>query len=86
MQAILDLAKLYGWLGYHPWISVHSEPGFPDLTFVRGNRLLFIECKSSRGKVTDAQLRWLEALSEAGAECMVIRPAGSLDEVEAVLR
>ena len=37
--------------------------GYPDLTMVRGNRLLFAELKSEKGEVSKEQRRWLDALS-----------------------
>lgn len=86
MQQIMDLAEMRGWLRYHPWLSVHSEPGFPDLTLVRGDRLVFIEVKSGGGKVTRDQKKWLSALEQTGVEVYVIRPASTLDAVEALLR
>lgn len=86
MQQIMDLAEMRGWLRYHPWLSVHSEPGFPDLTLVREDRLVFIEVKSGRGKLTRDQRKWLEALEKTGVEVYVIRPAATLDAVEALLQ
>lgn len=32
---VLDLARLTGWLCYHPHDSRRSAPGFPDLVLVR---------------------------------------------------
>jgi len=42
-----------------------NEPGFPDIVTVRGDTVWFIELKAARGKATDAQKSWLEALRGA---------------------
>jgi hypothetical protein len=46
--AVRDLAKLFGWLRYHTWTSVHSPAGFPDEILLRGSRLVVAELKSAR--------------------------------------
>jgi len=72
---IRQLARLLGWTTYHPWRSVHSEAGYPDLTLVRPPRLIFAELKADRGKLTWAQRNWLSLLEACGIECYVWRPA-----------
>jgi hypothetical protein len=62
-QSIVDLARILGWRTYHTFDSRRSAPGFPDLVLVKGERLVFAECKAARGKVSQAQRGWLEALS-----------------------
>ena len=61
-QAVLDYARLTGWLAYHTHDSRRSQPGFPDLAMVRGERLVFSELKSAGGHLTSDQVRWLDAL------------------------
>lgn len=73
MQAIVDAARALGWLVYHTYDSRRSEPGFPDLVLVRpagkGDPcLLFVECKVQGRKLTDAQRRWWEAISDVVQE------------------
>lgn len=63
---IKDLAKLYGWLYYHTWRSIHSQAGFPDCVMARGFRLIFAELKSEKGKVSPEQQKWLDVLSNVG--------------------
>lgn len=87
MQQILDLAKMHGWLAYHPWLSVHSEPGFPDIIAVRDGRVLAIEVKSAKGKATKSQRAWLEQLNRVpGVDAMIVRPGPNLDELGQLLR
>lgn len=71
---VLELARLTGWRCYHTWASLRSPAGFPDLVMVRGERLVFAELKSARGKLSEAQSGWLEALRSTGAEVYLWRP------------
>ena len=71
-------ATLHGWLYYHPWRSDNSVAGFPDLTLVRDDRLMFWELKidEKRSKVTPHQQQWLDALAATGkVEVGVYRPS-----------
>ena len=83
---VVALARLLGWRVYHSWMSIRSAPGYPDLTLVRGGRLVFAELKAERGQLSLAQSEWLGALSATGkAEVYCWRP-GDWDDVEATLR
>jgi hypothetical protein len=78
-RAVIQLAKVHGWKVYHPWISVHSQMGFPDLTMLRAGDLIFAELKSMSGKVGPSQDDWLTALTVAGmlnprVRCYLWRP------------
>ena len=42
------LAKKYDWEYYHTWISINSDPGFPDLVLVRERSLLAAKGESER--------------------------------------
>lgn len=72
--AILEYAALQGFLAYHTHDSRHSAKGYPDLTLVRGSRLLFAELKTDKGRVSLEQQVWLDALAGAGAEVHIWRP------------
>jgi hypothetical protein len=68
-QVVVDYATLTGWLVYRTWRSIHSPSGFPDLTLVRAERLVFAELKTERGKLSPSQKTWLERLGRVpGAE------------------
>lgn len=87
-RAVVDLARMRGWLVYHTFLSARSEAGFPDLVLVheRSGAILFAELKSDRGKVTAAQDRWLRALGVRGV-AFVWRPADLRDgSIDAALR
>jgi VRR-NUC domain len=84
-RQVLQLARLRGWLAYHPYDSRHSEAGWPDLALCRPPRLLLVELKSSRGRVSQAQRRWLDLLGQCpGVECYCWRPADWPGIVEAL--
>lgn len=73
---VLQTARLHGWLCLHPFSSVKSEPGFPDIVAVKPPRLLFAELKRETRYPTAAQRRWLEALRGVpGCEVFVWRPS-----------
>ena len=67
-------AKKLGWLCYHTHDSRRSEKGFPDLTMVRRDRLLFAELKVGKNEPTSDQQKWLESLVRAGPRAFVWRP------------
>jgi hypothetical protein len=85
-RQVTDLAKLYRWRVYHPWLSIRSERGWPDLALVRPPRLVLAELKTDKGKVTPSQDEWLALLRACpGVEVHLWRPADFNDVVE-VLR
>ncbi len=88
-QQVVDYALLKGWLVYRTptWRSTGSYPGFPDLVLVRpgDKRVLFLELKSEKGRVSAAQKRWLDTLGATDAIAWVVRPS-DWHLIEAVLR
>lgn len=69
LAAILDAAKYLGWRAYHVRNSkagiIQGDAGFPDLVLARKGRVLFVELKSEKGKLTPAQWAWLDDLGSA---------------------
>lgn len=88
MEQVIAYARLVGWKVYHPWISVRSEPGWPDVAMVRGGRLVVAELKSLTGKLTPAQEEWLGALGAVPCcEVYIWYPTEEYwQEIERVLR
>lgn len=83
-RQLVDLAQATGWKRtYHTFDSRRSSSGFPDLVLVR-ERVVFVELKTERGRPSDAQRDWIEALLAAGAEAYIVRPR-HLDAIAAVL-
>jgi len=81
LEHLRALARRAGWLCFHTHDSRRSEPGFPDLVLCRPpnahgpGRLLFLECKSSTGKLTAEQATWLSVLAQVpGIQARVVRP------------
>ena len=73
-QAVVDYARYRGWATYHTYNSRRSEPGFPDLVLLKGERLLFAELKTMRGRVSPAQELWAVRLKSAAAPVYLWRP------------
>ena len=75
-QAVIDLARLAGWICDHTLRSTGSAAGSPDLCLVRNDVLIVAELKSQSGRVTPAQAAWLQALAAVThVEAAVWRPA-----------
>lgn len=78
------LATLTGWNRvYHTFRSRNSPAGFPDWVLIR-DRIIYAELKSEKGKPSDAQIVWLDALALAGGEVYLWRPS-DLDEIAQIL-
>jgi hypothetical protein len=92
---VIDAAQALGWRVAHfrparterGWRTAVSADGvgFPDLVMVRGSRTLFVELKSSTGRLSILQRQWLDALERAGQESYCWRPE-DWPTVEATLR
>jgi hypothetical protein len=64
-----------GFVTYHTFDSRKSEPGFPDIiAILPGVRLIAIELKQDRGRVTTSQLYWLELFRSIEVYAEVWRP------------
>jgi hypothetical protein len=83
-KQILEAALLAGWVfAYHPWLSVKSAPGWPDVTLVKPGRMLMFEVKSEKGRLTTTQAAWLEVLNTVpGITARCVRPSDWDDIVE----
>ena len=82
---VIEYARTMGWAVYHPWMSLHSASGWPDLSMVRDGRLVFAELKTETGRVSKSQRAWIALLSAVpGVEVFLWRPS-AWPEVERVL-
>jgi hypothetical protein len=72
--AILDCAATLGWLCMHPrpartkdgWRTAaegNGAAGWPDLAMARNGHLILAELKSTTGRVSPEQQRWLDELT-----------------------
>ena len=57
-------ARQLGYLVYHTWTSIRSEPGFPDVVMVKDGRLIIAELKRDGREPEIPQRRWLDAFSQ----------------------
>lgn len=80
---VVELAGTLGYLRYHTYRSKRSPAGFPDEVLVR-DRVIYLELKREKGKLSPEQRRWVTALLDAGAEIYVVRPS-DLDDLALVL-
>ncbi|MDI3330677.1 MAG: VRR-NUC domain-containing protein [Micrococcus sp.] len=72
-----QMATLLGWRWYHTRDSRRSVKGFPDLVMIHPGqgRILWVELKSERGRLSREQRAWINDLDATGAEVHVWRPA-----------
>ena len=89
-RSVIALAQLCGWRVHRNWTELHSPKGWPDLVCCREEkgvgRLVFIEAKSARGKLSPKQAEWLSLLGRVpGVMALCIRPQ-DWDEVVALLQ
>lgn len=86
-SAVIAAAQALGWRVAHfrtartrkGWATPTQgdAAGFPDLVLVRNGRLLFIELKTSHGRLQPNQKQWLHDLAQVqGVRVLTVRPAG----------
>lgn len=63
-----------------------NVPGFPDIVAVRGEDLWFIELKADRGKLTEHQKTWLDALKRVKRVHVALWRPEHLDQIMEVMR
>jgi len=74
--SVVALAAWQGWRVYHTHDSRHSPSGYPDLTLVREERLIFAELKREDEDATPEQQEWLDDLEATGqAETYLWKPS-----------
>lgn len=77
-QQIRAIALMYGWsMQYHTYMSKRSDAGWPDevLCNPARRRIIFVELKSDKGRLSPAQREWLNALHTCGMETALWRPS-----------
>lgn len=89
LRAVTQAAKLHRWKVWHPWISLHSAQGYPDLTLCRDGQLILAELKRVGGALRPQQAEWAEQLrlvadANPGVAYFLWTPA-DWETVEAVL-
>lgn len=96
-DAIIDAARRCGWRVHaerkagsgNNWRTpIKGDRGYPDLTMVKGETLLFIELKRDvTGVIGPGQNEWLDALDNVpGVRAMVIWVPSEQDRLIAALQ
>jgi hypothetical protein len=92
-RAVIELARAYGWktahfndsrrevvnkrTGERKLVGDRDAKGFPDVVFARLGRIVIVELKAEKGRLSNEQSEWLVAL---GGE-----PDGSISKLEQLL-
>ena len=83
-KAVTHALNALGWRWYHSrpaqtskgWrTALSGDAGYPDITAVRRDRIVFIELKAEKGRLSEEQGVWLADLGAAGAEAFCWRPS-----------
>lgn len=95
------LLRMFGWRIFHDEATnaprkcpsckaelrlPRNPPGFPDLVLVRGDTLVFVELKADRGRVTDHQRDWLDALKDVRRVRVDLWKPADLDRITELMR
>jgi hypothetical protein len=85
-QLVADLCRVLGLWHFHVQHSRGMTPGWPDSVIV-GERIIYRELKSERGRLSPEQRATGDALTAAGADWKVWRPRDWLSgDIELELR
>jgi hypothetical protein len=86
-QTIHDLARRLGYKYYHTFRSQFSEPGYLDCTLLRvsDKRLIFVELKVGRNKLSPAQQEWYDALKQIPNVEVYVWPPEEFDNIVKIL-
>ncbi len=88
-ELVVGLAQACGWRHV---CHVHDSrrglgKGFPDLCMVRGERVVFMELKTMKGRLSEDQKSWRDELQGSVAEWYLVKPDDYIQgRVESVLR
>ena len=95
-RTVIEMAKVLGWRVHAErpairqsgkWSTpIQGDAGFPDLVLAHPQKgVIFAELKSERGKATDAQMEWMDALYAAGQRVHLWKPR-DMDAIEQTLK
>jgi Holliday junction resolvase len=69
---VVDAMRRVGWFVHD---TSGAGRGFPDLVAARGGRLVLVEVKGPKGKLTPEQLLFLGEMKSRGVEVHIVRSA-----------
>lgn len=95
-RAIAEMARFLGFMVFHArpaqtskgWRTpvAYDGKGYPDLTLVGNGRVVFLEVKSDKGKLSPDQEGWKRHIIQAGAEYFLLTPQSwTSGEVDTIL-
>ena len=73
-KTIIKYARVNGWRVHHSskvktktgWLTpIGGDKGYPDLTMVREESILFVECKTGMGRLSKDQEQWISQFKRA---------------------
>lgn len=73
MLGIQQALGMRGWRVLRVPPSIYSAKGWCDLIAIKDGRVLFIEVKSEKGKLSRDQEKFAQLIDEAGGEYIVAR-------------
>lgn len=85
-KTVIGMARVLKWTCFHPRYSIGSDAGYPDLTLIHPTHgALWLELKTRRGRISEAQRDWIDRLTDAGQRAYIVYP-DQFDVIEALLR
>lgn len=78
-SAVRDYLRFRGWFVIRNQQSLGSHRGLADLTAVKDGRVVWIEVKTRRGKLSEHQERFRDDVLQHGGEYIVVR---SIEDVQ----
>jgi hypothetical protein len=86
-RQVQEMSRLHGWLDWHVLKSKGMRAGFPDLLLIRPPKLIWVELKSAKGKLTQAQAEMHEMLRDCGHTVFVwFDTPETWNEIEEILK
>jgi VRR-NUC domain len=73
------LMMIHGELTYRTPVAADGK-GFPDLNILGKGRVIYIECKSEKGRLSPEQEEWQREIRASGAEYYLFRPSDWLND------
>jgi len=81
-KQVRDYLRIRGWFVFPVMQGLGSYPGISDLIACKNGRVLFVECKAPRGRLSTYQRRFKESIEASGCEYIEAR---GYEDVEAVV-
>ncbi len=73
LRAVRSCLQAAGWYVIRHQAGLGTHPGLADLQAVRGGRVVMVECKTAKGRLSEAQKRFAHDWRRAGGEYIVAR-------------